>query len=323
MIPRAARGERTHRLARLVFLVIGIGLVVLAGRVWYSGRVGVARSAVLVAAAPVQLWSWNREDNSFVVTLFPSEAVVDAVGGYGKYSLAALWKLGFIDKKEGDVLADTLANTIAVPVPWFLGKDKTTLPVTDDPIKYAKTAFSFRGFFPYLLGRISTNMPIGQFVSFAWALSQARPDAIVTYDLVKRPVTARELLPDGSTQEIIDIQQLDVVLKSAFESEAVRGERQTVAVYNTTTTPFLGSQAARVLTNQGILVVAVGNEPEELERCSVSGLKTALSTKTAVLAKELFSCEFVETKEAQRADLIVRLGREYAKTFLHGELKAP
>lgn len=320
---RAAIGDRKFKLARFIALIVFLLLAVMATvRIW-GGRGVSSRTTILLATSPMELWSWDREENSFILVLFPADVVVDAVGGYGKYSLASLWKLGFIDKKEGNLLANTLANTIALPVPWFLGKDRGSIPVVPDPVAYAKSVFSAGGFFPYAFSRVQTNIPLSHYISFAYALSRARPDAIVTYDLTRRLVTSREILADGSTQEVVDIEKLDVVLKGIFESETIRKERQTVAVYNTTTTPFLGTQAARVLTNVGVLVVAVGNEEKQTDTCVLSGQKDALSTKTAHLIRELFSCEPQEANESERADLLVRLGTEYAQTFLLGEPRTP
>jgi len=319
MTRHGARAGRFVRLLRLVAL-----LFVVLATVWFVRGVvanhAMTRKTVIVASSPVALWSWDASERTFVVVVFPADTAVDAVGGYGRYSLASLWKLGFIDKRAGNLLRETVGNAIALPVAWFIGRDRESLPVASDPVGYGKTLFSYRGVGDVLLGKVATNVPVSSLISFAWNLARSRPDDITVYDLAKRPVTVGETLADGSTQQVLDMQQLDVVLQGIFEDEEVRREGLAIAVYNTTATPFVGSQAARVIANQGGLVVAVGNELPERDTCVIQGQKAIEKSKTVGLLMNLLSCSFEQVSEEGRADVLIKLGTAYAKTFTSGSL---
>lgn len=258
---------------------------------------------IAVASSPVSVWSWDRQDNTFTVVLFPSD-VVAAARGYGSYSLEALWKLGFIDGKKGSVLAQSLEQAIAVRTPYFVGEKGDSLVPAADAVAYGKQLFSF--------SKLITNVPLPTFVSFSWALRGARLDAIQVIDVADKSVTVTEILPDNSKREVLDANSLDTALKDVFEDESIRSEEVTAAVYNTTDLPALGTQAARLLTNLGILVVTVGNAAPQLGTCTISGDRQALISKTAMAIKTLFSCTGVEDSSNEHADLVIRLGTNNA-----------
>ncbi len=314
MIHRAARPHRLVRIMRLVALILVVG-----GICWLTSGIlrdgAVTRKTVIVASSPVTLWSWDAKEKAFIVVVFPADTAVDAVGGYGRYSLASLWKLGFIDKREGTLLARTVSNVIALPVPWYIGRQRDALPEIKDPLADGKALFSPAGIGAFLLRRIPTNMPLWSFISLSWNLARARPDDITVYDLAKRTVTTPETLADGTTQHVLDTARLDVVLKGIFEDEQIRRENLTIALYNTTTTPFLGNQAGRVIANQGGLVVAVGNEPPQRDECVMQAKEEIETSATAERVGQLFSCRFEPITDDGRADILVKLGTKYAQTF--------
>jgi hypothetical protein len=275
------------------------------------------RVNVLLGTSPVSVWSWNKTDGSFTVILLPSSVAADSIA-YGRYGLEALWKLGFIDKKGGLALSRSLTDVLAVPIPWFVGESES-LVATDDVSAYARRMFSWAGIGPRLLGKRVTNMPLSSWIPFWWALRKAGGEDIRIIDFVKDAPVGEEILPDQSVRKFLDTQRLDVLLKGKFEDEAVRGEAITVGVYNTTTTPALGTYAARILTQEGVLVVAVGNNTEsEVKGCVVEGSEPNLETRTARVIAELFDCDTTATDVQERADLNVKLGEEFASRFTSG-----
>ena len=264
-----------------------------------------SRINVLVGTSPVSVWSWDKKQNTFTVLVIPSDYVVNGTDGYGKYSLDALWKLGFIDGKSGTVLTKSLEQTLAIPIPFYVGEKLDALVFSSDVIDTGKKLFS-----PYIVGRNTTNMPIWKYIFFTWALRRARLDAIRVIDLSEKSVIIPEDLPDGTKRPVLDAGRLDAVLKGVYEDELLASEGTTVAVYNTTTTPSLGTQAARMLTNLGIRVVAVGNASPSRASCSLSGTRLATDTKTAAVIKALFSCDILVNMQQERADLTIHLGSD-------------
>jgi len=272
-----------------------------------------SRTNILVGTSPLSVWSWNKSDGSITLILLPSDIASDS-SQYGRYSLEALWKLGFIDGASGAALAKSLTNTLAMPLYLFIGEGDGLTP-TADPKEYGQQTFSLSGAMSFLLGRRRTNIPWQTYARFSWALSSVLRDTVDVIDLANRLPVANETLPDGTKRQFFDIAQVDVLLEGRFEDEKIRKEGHTVAIYNTTTTPALGTYAARLLNRQGVLVVAVGNSEPQIEECRVEASEAILESSTAKIISELFTCQLAPSESQERADILVRLGSAYASQF--------
>jgi hypothetical protein len=309
-----------HTLLRIIFwgfiAIVCIGGILLFVSTRTTSEL--ARVNVLVGSSPVTMWSWNRVDDSFVIVVLPAHVAADAPE-YGRYSLDALWKLGHIDKKAGSVLATALGNTLALPIPWYVAQKADILVTTDNPQEYGKTVFSLRNAPAIFLRQWQTNMPVGLFISITRALQRVQPDDIVVHDFTKPAPVGVEALPDGSRREFFDMPRIDELLKGYFEDEQIRAEGITVGVDNTTTTPALGTQAARVLSNEGVLVVSVGNAEPAVGTCVVEGSESMIKTKTARVIAEIFNCVRTVSATVSRVDLRVLLGTDYAARFVTGK----
>lgn len=299
--------------------VLGIAALVcaVAGAFFFFKPASVLhRTTILVGTSPVSVWSWNKTDDTFDVIVLPSDVAADSIA-YGRYRLDALWKLGFIDKKGGLALARSLTDVLALPIERFIGEGEK-LAATDDIEAYTRRLFSWSSVWPTLLGKRVTNIFFSDWVAFAWALKGAGSEDIHLIDLVHEPPTGSEVLPDQSTREFLDIQRLDVILKGRFEDEQVRQEAITVGVYNTTSTPALGTYAARILAQEGVLVVAVGNSDMQIDACIVEASEELVKSRTVRVIAEVFDCKTAVTQEQERADVNVKLGSEFAKRFATG-----
>jgi len=294
----------------VVFVLVLFCIFGLRGPSTSSDRVN-----VVVATSPMSVWSWNTTDNTFIVLTIPSDDVIDALYGYGNYSLDALWRLGFIDQKEGVLLSDSLSDTLGIPISWYIGAKAQTLAGVSDALGYGKTLFSLSNIFPFMGRRYQSNMPISLFIAFSRVLTAARPDTIHEIDVGNLDVVNAELLPDGTTRKVLSPDFLDHALGGIFESDVIRAEGLTVALYNTTSVPALGNRASRLLSNAGILVVTVGNDQHLINQCELTGGAKPLSSKTALYITSLFHCRKIVSQDGARADLMIRLGTDFAKRF--------
>ena len=75
---------------------------------------------VLSIGDPMVVWSQDLQSNKFIKITIPASAQVDAVGGYGRYSLGSLWKLGAIDNKNGTLVSDSLEEALGISIPWYV-----------------------------------------------------------------------------------------------------------------------------------------------------------------------------------------------------------
>ncbi len=276
-----------------------------------------SRQTVVLASSPMVIFSWDPSDRTATLLSLSADLVTEGTHGYGQYSLAAFWRLGEIEKKDGTVLSESLTETIGIPVALYLGPASGMFGGGGDPLTIAKNTFAFRNIFSRMAGRYRTNIPIRTFLAFTWLLQVAKPDRVNTYDFSLQPTrVARETtLADGTKQWVADNQAIDLRLKEVFEDERVRREGVSVAVYNTTDMPSLGERTARLLTHIGVSVVAVGNEKAGIDRCEVVGGEKTLKSVSAKVTASILGCKESLATESGRADLIVRMGNNAVKRF--------
>lgn len=292
-------------------LVIFLSIVLTISIIWLTRNPARGSAtpyiSVLVGSSPVTIWTWDTVHNTFIVLAVPSEYVASGADGYGRYSLEALWKLGFIDKKNGLVLSRSMEQLLAIRIPYYIGEQTDALSVTSDTVLYGKNIFSFRSTGKFFMHRLFSNMPLPTFIAMSWAMKRARLDALRMIDVREKSITVDEELSDGTKQAVLDPNRMDSVLTGVYADEVLAQEGITVAIYNTTSTPYLGTQAARMLTNLGIRVVAVGNAPSGTGQCEMKGREEVFDTKTAHVIRKFFDCTPAVIPEQERADVTVYL----------------
>lgn len=287
--------------------IIGI-LAILAIVVWIffpRAQNPYTHETYIIVSDPMMILSWSKNDNVLTTILLPADVATEGTHGYGTYSLAAFWRLGQIDKKDGTVLAESVSEALGIPIDGYIGmKNGSSL---------SQSVFSFQNIFC----AYRTNIPLTKFIAWSWFLSVKRPSRVNTYDFTNNPsaIAQDEQLPDGSTQYVMDPERVDAELANVFEDDAVRQEPVTAAVYNTTDMPSLGNRVGRLLTNLGVSVVTVGNDTPEVNTCTLTGSTAALKSKSGQLITAVLGCKQILKKE-NRADLILRVGAFYAKRFV-------
>jgi len=296
-----------------IFIVLGF----LAIGVWIffpRPKNPYGRETYVLVSDPMIVASWGRADRTLTLISLPSDIAAEGTHGYGTYSLAAFWRLGEIDKKDGTVLGESVSEALGIPIDGYIGPKTGKFAYGNDALTTTKAIFSFPN---SIWGRYRTNIPLGKFITLAWLLNFSRPARVNMYDFTQNSsaVAQESVLPDGSSVRILDPQRLDAQLKTVFEDAPIRRESVTVAIYNTTTMPSLGGRVGRLLTNLGVSVVTVGNDTPEIDTCTLTGSDTALKSKSAEVIVTIFGCTRV-VGDTSRADLIIRTGRTYAKRFL-------
>lgn len=275
-----------------------------------------SRETIVLVGNPTVLWSWNKRDNSFVLITLPSDTVIDAVHGYGAYSLEALWKLGEIDKKERNLLRQSLQEYIGIPISWYLGMKDQKTPVTAQDAKHiVRSYLSWQRLWSYVSGALHTNVSVTVYFSIIKSFLLSTPDKISVYDLTGLNGIQEETLVDGSSIKKLNLGRFDEILGHAFDDEKLRNEQVSVAIYNTTDLPSVGQRIARLLGHMGIFVITVGNDNPEITDCTISASKEILHTQTAGFIRSLYHCKDLVDDGTVRADLLLRMGSQYAETI--------
>lgn len=316
MRPAARRREFSVEITLKSFSILLLSLIVGVGLFfwWQYMTRPIGRTTVLLGTNPLLIWSVDEGGNYPVLIELPKDLVIEAVGGYGTYSLGAIWKLGNIEKKSGQLLSQSLEQALGVPLAYYLGALELPEASSGDAWKQFREIFSWRSFFRGGKFYIK-NIPIGLFVRLYWQQRFIKADDVKRINIGQSIALVPEMLPDGSVVNIIDPQRMDVLLGQTLEDPVVRRERLTVGVYNTTGTPSVAGRVARILGSLGMLVVAVGNSPQtEAGNCVLAGGREALSSQTARLIKSILECD-IRNESVERVDLRVNMGAAYAGRF--------
>ncbi len=276
----------------------------------------ITRISVVVVSDPMHVVSLDRETQELRVLTIPVDVTVDAVHGYGRYSLEALWKLGSIEKKEGAVLAESLEETIGLPVPYYIGRTDHEFIKGSNPEEIMANVFTFQGLFALLRGGFQTNIPAREFLAITRSRSEALSTKHQTTDLSASHVLVKETAADGTSVSVLDTERLDQIVKADYEHTNIRNERQSVSIFNTTDSPALGSRVARLLGHLGVRIVSGVNDTPALDFCRITGVSEALASFKAQVISSLDSCELVPVGESGQSDLDVRIGKAYQKRFI-------
>ncbi len=288
----------------LLLLVVLLALGVAAFFLFQGGKYGKAeRFNLVLAAHPVTLVSLDEKLGKAVVVSFPDDLYVpEVVPSYGGYKISAVYKVGELDKRGGQVLSWTVSELLGVPIDGFLAEEGSV----GSDIKF---------FFlnPKLFWGDKTDMNVLDWLRFVYGLSQVRFDKIDKVDLGKYAEPL--LLADGTTVASIDKNQLDSTLSGEFLESGIRDENLRVEVVNSTPVAALGARVARLLTNIGMSVINVGSVQEETSGCRIETETKYTGFLTVKRIAQIYSCQVARRSGESRAEVTVVLGRDYAERF--------
>lgn len=308
-------GERYGGRVLLTFLGLAFTLVVIFAFFWAINAHD-RRLTIAIAGDPTTVATFDFTDHKLIILSFPPTAQIPGVHGAGQYSLTSLWQLGLLHPQDPALLRASLEEATGLPIDRYLGFKNNEGNHYSSSLNLLKQIFSFSKPLNFLSGRYISNLTPADFLLLSWQTMSLRPDSITTLEVNERTALFKQKQPDGTTVPVVDPNKLDVLIGESFEDQTVRSESLRVAIYNTTSTPELGSRVERLLAHTGILVVLLGNDTPEIGGCKIDGSKQALATKTAKFISKTYGCSLVRADNGGRADLEVKIGREFEKLFL-------
>lgn len=305
----------SHRLRRRqlpwVWVIVSISIVALViyACIRSFSTASLWRQSIVVVADPMRIISWDAAKSHVVILEIPPDTQIEGTHGYGLYSLQSLYALDTIDKRRGLIFLDSVSATLGVPISGMV--HSVAIRRDASPIEILRSMYSWKTF---ITPHSYQGVPLGTWIASMWAVLFLKTDAIEAASIDGAIITQSR--PDGSVIPVLDSQRFDFLYARLFVDSAIRQEGVTVSVYNTTSTPTIGQRVARTLSTLGISVVTVGNDSEQLiPRCLLSGSKKILTSRTARFIHAYFHCEdsVVSSESVGGADLVVRLGRDYAR----------
>lgn len=304
--------QRHTRLIGLLLVAISVALCFLM--VSYFSLRGQRNIPVgiVVASDPVSLLYFDTDRRSTTIIHIP----IDTYLKDSSYSLDALWHLGAIDPKDASLLQQSLREAFGAPVIWYIGQKTSAIEPFESVGDYSKQGIvsnivSPGTFIALLSGTYRTNISPIQFLELFFSTRDIPADRVKTIDIKKTSALVKQQLADGSTVPLLDNDRVDSLFGRVFEDSQIRKESLSVAIYNTTSTPSLGSGVARLLSHVGAVVTVVGNEKGQVDNCIITGSKKSLESLTAVFIQQLYTCNVVIDTQPTRADITMRLGTHF------------
>lgn len=269
------------------------------------------RTNILARSASPTIVSFPNDstDKVFVLVL-PKEVETTVPYGYGVYRLEALPKLVEIEKKEF-LDADTIEDMLGVQL-------KSTVQAQGDVdveevLGSLKRQLSFGN---QVNWENKNNFDIIDTIILSTKLKLLKPSDVLVFDLRED----RYLFPvktslDQAKLLTVNQQPLDEFIESKFTQELVRTENLTVSVHNTTGTAGAGNKFARFIANIGGKVLMVENDTAEIEGCQIRLKQQHAQSVLAKYLQKEFDCEILNSEEGDVADIVVLVGKYFAKRW--------
>ncbi len=272
----------------------------------------------LIKSKGIALVSFNPLAQKMIIINLPDSTFVDTAHGFGQWQLASIYGLGESGKLGGTVLLRlSLTNFFGLPIDGILnfsGKyaDLSATKIIDE---IRKSPFSLIDILPNL----KTDLTPYELTRLKLGLSGVRFDKITQINLQDTGALEKSKLADGSDVYIADDQKLDSTLSDLADPQ-IKTEHKTIAVFNGTDHPQLGSKASRLVNNLGGNVIIVTNYDSKIAYTQVTGEKS----KTLDRLKQIFGPPadtvskddtIVKIKDQilARAQINVFLGEDYFK----------
>ena len=300
---------------RLVILFVFIFIVVSITVWWRTPGVPIRNSIVFIGE-PTDIVSWDTKRSQYVILTIPSDIRLEALHGYGSYSIASLWKLDMLEKRHGSLFLPSLVENFTIPIQWHSIHGKEVGRTNEDIVQFVRGQLSLVSLLRSVVVRSSSFTLID--MVRVWMATRAI-DASTTrvFDFRSRSIGSEMSIPDGSRAVQFDLKMYDGIVGDIFGSVEIRKDAIRLAIYNTTSMLGIGSRVARVIEQLGGYVVFVGNDDVLYDGlCELTGTKERLISTTSKVIQSLYGCTNVETSEILRGDLILRLGKLFEKRYL-------
>lgn len=308
--------RRTRRLFTHVLPLVILGII--AGGVLLFLRFALApapfREAIVIASDPVHVISFDTRAKKITAMDIASDTVIPGALGYGKYPVRAIISLDEIDRRNGVLITSSISNAIGLPVTGYvkMGKNADT-PLTADNISGLFALPSIR---QYIGGAMKGSVSLLTWMRFVSLVHSIPADGIKIID--SKGMTNNLPSPDGGTYPELDENRVDYIVDTAFFDGGIRTEALSVAIYNTTAIPSIGTRASRQLAKVGMQMVFVGNREEGVPHCVVAASEENLRSKTAQFIRKTYGCtDKVSQEEGKEigADIVLLLGNSFAERF--------
>ncbi len=312
----ASAKRRTRRILTHVLPLIALGCIVAVFLFFVRSALSPApfREAIVIASNPVHIISFDTRAKKITALDLSSDTVIPGALGYGKYAVRAIVSLDEIDHRNGTLITGSIGNAIGLPIAGYVRMGNSA----DEPLTAALLTrlFSIGSIRQYMAGEIKGSVPFLSWVRFVFLMHSLPADGIKIIDTTA--MTNNLPSPDGGTYPELDESRVDYIVDTAFVDGGIRTEALSVAIYNTTTIPAIGTRVSRQLAKVGMQMVFVGNQEGDIPHCVVASPEEYLRSKTVLFITQAYGCTGKIAQEEGKdigADIVILLGKGVAERF--------
>jgi len=310
-----------RKLGFLIFIILLLVLTILVGKNFFQ-RTWNGESKINIAFInqKIFVFSFDPQEKKAVILLFPPNAFIETIHGYGDYLLESVYKLGEQEGYGGgEFLASSLQENLRIPVDSYaLISDFKDIDLTSKPREFILACF--RDLF---LRRRKTNLKKADFLFLWLKFKNIRQDKISIIDLEKFDVTEKIILPDNTEGFKINPQKFKKAALGFFKDTQVRQENLEIAVLNSTSYSGLATRVADLIENIGGRVVEIGEIKNSKfqsaswrtnSKCKIKSKKEFKKSYTLKKLEKIFSCQWEEEDTGDyRGDVVLIVTEQYWK----------
>ncbi|MBI4058361.1 hypothetical protein HY408_01205 [Candidatus Gottesmanbacteria bacterium] len=292
----------------MTYLVKLIRSSVILGSPW--------RSNILLHSSSLVLISLPQDaEGRVVIVSLPSDAYINVPYGYGKYRIAAVKKLGKLDKKP-ELLKDAAEDLFSLPVDgWVDSGDVQITPESSNP----ELVLTLKNYFLSSLvpfTEVQSNLSSLDRLQVALALWGIKSEKISLFNFsVDSSIMQKSRLPDETEINTVSPEMLYLLLTQEFEDADIRKQGLRVEVNNTTTIPKIGEKFARIVSQVGGNVIGVNNRLKNETRCTVEAPESYQKEKLVLFLTQKIGCTLTRSTGVHSADITIFVGASYAERW--------
>lgn len=309
-MPRRHLQKQTAIPVVVVFLAIGSLVLLLLAASRQSLFLQRERVTLALATSSPAVLSFNKSTGEISLLLIPTDTYIDVPADFGSYRVGALWHLGRIEKRDGELLRLALRSFLGIPIDGWVGWQFKAPQLSGSKETLVKslvnqvTPVTFSG------GSTLTSLgPLDRLLLWFFLL-RTRLETITAINLEDKGVLVQIRLSDGSPALLGSPDLVDKVSQTLYSEKLGRNEDLPIRILNAGNRTGVGAKIARLLTNVGFEVVSVANADDKSASPCILVVPSKAQKRPGIeRLQELLDCQ-LRLSDSVQSEGIITIGEE-------------